>query len=281
MRMCTQYFHAIITYLKKVKMSKFSIESLFKKGLKELSLPVRSEQVKAFMTYLEELKRWNRAYNLTSIRKDEDIIIKHFLDSLLYLKALPEGKIVVMDVGSGAGFPGIPLKIVRPEIRLFLVEPSRKKAGFLMHMVKTLRLEDVEVIEKRIEDVSGLKVDVALTRALFDIGDFYKKAYHLLKEGGRLILSKGPKFEEETKEIKGNLNFEILKLRLPLKDICRYIVIVYPLVESDKTVKIPESSEQQRPKGTKDGNICFNIDCRLRKAGCKGFEGCPGFKTRA
>lgn len=263
-------------------MSTLSFETLFKKGLKELSLPVRSEQVRAFMTYLEELKRWNRAYNLTSIRKDEDIIIKHFLDSLLYLKALPEGNIVVMDVGSGAGFPGIPLKIVRPEIRLYLVEPSRKKAGFLIHMVKTLRLEDTEVIEKRIEDVSGIEVDVALTRALFDIWDFYKKAYHLLKEGGRLILSKGPKFEEETKQIKGKLNFETLKLRLPLKDIYRYIVIVYPAVESDKTtLKVPEFPEQLRTKGSKDANICFNIDCRLRKAGCKGFEGCPGFKTRA
>lgn len=206
-------------------MSALSLESLFKKGLKELSLPVRSEQVRAFMTYLEELKRWNRTYNLTSIKKDEDIIIKHFLDSLLYLKALPEGKIAVIDVGSGAGFPGIPLKIIRPEIRLFLVEPSRKKAGFLMHMVKTLRLKDVDVIEKRIEDVSGLKVDVALTRALFDIGGFYKKAYHLLKEGGRLILSKGPRFEDEIKGKKG-LRFETFKVRLPLTDIYRYIVII-------------------------------------------------------
>ncbi|MFN3395641.1 MAG: 16S rRNA (guanine(527)-N(7))-methyltransferase RsmG [Thermodesulfovibrionales bacterium] len=211
-----------------IEMSALSLESLFKKGLKELSLPARSDQIKAFMTYLEELKRWNRAYNLTSIRKDEDIIIKHFLDSLLYLRALPEGKIVVMDVGSGAGFPGIPLKIVRPEIRLFLVEPSRKKAGFLMHIIKTLRLQDVDVIEKRIEDVSGLEVDVALTRALFDVKDFYKKACHLLKEDGRLILSKGPKLEEEIKNIKDEPQVKILKMRLPLTEIYRYIVIIHP-----------------------------------------------------
>ena len=68
------------------------------------------------MTYLSELKRWNKAYNLTGITKDEDIVIKHFLDSLLYLKAMPTDELRVADIGSGAGFPGIPMKIIRPEI---------------------------------------------------------------------------------------------------------------------------------------------------------------------
>lgn len=261
-----------------------SPESLLKKGLRELSLSIKPEQIKAFMTYLEEIKRWNRVYNLTSIRKDEDIIIKHFLDSLLYLKGLPEGEIMVMDVGSGAGFPGIPLKIVRPDIRLFLVEPSRKKAGFLMHMVKTLGLEDVDVIEKRIEDVSGLRVDVALTRALFDIKEFYKKASHLLKKGGRLIMSKGPKVEEEIKEIEKDFPYEIIEARLPLTEVIRYIVMIYHDSSPEpRREEIGESLEEQgvikRP--SKTPNICFNLDCRLRRAGCRGFEGCPGFRARA
>lgn len=266
-----------------------SPESLLKKGLNELSLSVKSEQVSSFLTYLEELKRWNKAYNLTSLRRDDEIITKHFLDSLLYLKALPEGSIEVIDVGSGAGFPGIPLKIIRPEIRLYLVEPSRKKAGFLMHIVKTLRLESVDIIGKRIEEVSGIKVDVALTRALFDIRDFHKKASHLLKDGGRLILSKGPKVEEEIGKIKGRLRFETLKLRLPLTDMHRHIVVIHKERRPDQ--REPESSDAQKSSASgtiemvnikqKSTNICFNLDCRLRKAGCKGFEGCPGFKARA
>lgn len=272
-----------------VKMSGLSPESILKKGLKELSLSVKPEQIRSFITYLEELKRWNKAYNLTSLKSDNEIIIKHFLDSLLYLKALPGGNIEVIDVGSGAGFPGIPLKIIRPEIRLYLVEPSRKKAGFLMHIAKTLRLESVDVIEKRIEEVSAMKVDVALTRALFDIRDFYKKARHLLKEGGMLILSKGPKVEEEIRKIKGKLSFETLELRLPLTDMYRHIVIIHD--EGRPEQKKSKDSEAQKSSASstiekvnikqKNTNICFNIECRLRKAGCKGFEGCPGFKTRA
>lgn len=272
-----------------IKISGLPPESILIKGLKELSLSVKPEQVRSFITYLEELKKWNKAYNLTSLRKDDEIIMKHFLDSLLYLKALPEGIIEVMDVGSGAGFPGIPLKLIRPEIRLYLVEPSRKKAGFLMHIIKTLRLKDVDVIEKRIEEVSGMKVDVALTRALFDIKDFYKKARHLLKEGGRLILSKGPKVEEEIRKIKERLSFETLKLRLPLTDMYRHIVIIHD--EGRPEQKKSEDLEAQKSSASstiekvdikqKNINICFNLECRLRKAGCKGFEGCPGFKARA
>ena len=82
------------------------------------------------MTYLSELKKWNRAYNLTGLAKDEDIIIKHFLDSLLYLKAIPQGALQVADIGTGAGFPGIPITIIRPEIEMYLIEPSGKKVRF-------------------------------------------------------------------------------------------------------------------------------------------------------
>lgn len=257
-----------------------SIKSLLMRGLEELSLTYDESQISAFLTYLDELKRWNRTYNLTSLKRDEDIIIKHFLDSLLYLKALPEGGIELMDVGSGAGFPGVPIKIMRSDIRLYLVEPSRKKAGFLEHIVRTLRLEDVMVIDKRIEDVSGIKVEAALTRALFDIGEFYKKTIHLLKEDGILVLSKGPKVEEELKRgFHGDASLKILRVKLPLTKICRYIVIIYcaskdTYTTAGKTKKEPESI-------SKKTNICFNLNCRLRKAGCRGFEGCPGFKVRA
>lgn len=281
-------------------MSKTSTpESILIQGFKDLSLPLDSKKIKAFMNYLSELKRWNMTYNLTSLKRDEDIIIKHFLDSLLYLRALPEGRLVgqtsrlseigqpsrlsVMDVGSGAGFPGVPLKIIRPELRLYLVEPSRKKAGFLDYLVRTLKLGDVVVIEKRIEDVSGILVDVALTRALFDIKDFYKKASHLLRKDGRLILSKGPKVEEEIKEIKEGLLFETHKVRLPLTDIYRYIVIIY-CSPGDKNISIdtkPEHSyKDRRGLSQKYTNICFNLNCRLRRAGCRGFEGCPGFQAK-
>jgi 16S rRNA (guanine527-N7)-methyltransferase len=206
------------------------LDELLQDGIIELGSTPLKEQIDAFMTYLLELKKWNKAYNLTSLGKDEDIIIRHFLDSLLYLKAIPNGEIRVADVGSGAGFPGIPIKIIRPETEMFLIEPSRKKSSFLRHLIRQLGLEKVEVIEKRIEETKVNKelssfVDVGMTRALFSIKDFIKKVSPVVKKGGVLILSKGPKVKEEIKMLK-KIEYKILTLQLPLSDIQRYIVVV-------------------------------------------------------
>lgn len=206
------------------------IKQLLKNGLLELGIIPSDEQINAFMTYLSELKKWNRAYNLTGLAKDEDIIIKHFLDSLLYLKAIPQGAIHIADIGTGAGFPGIPIKIVRPEIQMYLIEPSGKKAAFLRHIISQIQLKQIEVIEKRIEEVKVNKelpcaVDIGVTRALFDIGTFIKKTSHIIRPGGILILNKGPKVHEEAAKI-GDVSYTLLTVDLPLSDIKRYIVRV-------------------------------------------------------
>ena len=202
---------------------------LLKRGLEELGYIPETDKLNAFITYLSELKKWNKAYNLTGLRKDEDIIIKHFLDSLLYLKAMPDGEIKAADVGSGAGFPGIPIKIIRPGIEMYLVEPSGKKSAFLGHIIRQLQLKKIEVIEKRVEDVKANQeispVDVAVTRALFSIKDFFKKASPIVRQGGILILNKGPKVKEELKQL-GDIKYDIVTLGLPLTDIKRHIVIV-------------------------------------------------------
>jgi 16S rRNA (guanine527-N7)-methyltransferase len=205
-------------------------DQLLKDGLIALGLPTSDEQIHAFSIYLSELKKWNKAYNLTGLKKDEDIIIKHFLDSLLYLKAIPDGGIKVADIGTGAGFPGIPIKIIRPEISMYLIEPSGKKSAFLRHIIRLFQLRNINVIEKRIEEVKVNQeltspVDVAVTRALFDIKEFIKKASHIVKKDGLLILNKGPKVKEELMGIEG-MTYEILVIALPLSNIKRNIVVV-------------------------------------------------------
>jgi 16S rRNA (guanine527-N7)-methyltransferase len=205
-------------------------DELLRDGIIELGFTASKEQINSFMTYLTELKKWNRAYNLTGLKKDEDIIIKHFFDSLLYLKVLPAGGITVADIGTGAGFPGIPLKIIRPEIEMYLIEPSRKKSAFLRHITRRLELKRIEVIEKSIQEIKVNKelpclVDAAVTRALFSIKDFTKKASLIVKKGGTLILNKGPKFAEELKMLQ-NGKYEVLPVNLPFSDIKRYIVTV-------------------------------------------------------
>lgn len=202
------------------------IRELLRKGLEEPGYIPEADLLSAFIIYLSELKKWNKAYNLTSLRKDEDIVIKHFLDSLLYLNVMPHGEIKVADIGSGAGFPGIPIKIIRPEIKMYLVEPSGKKSAFLRHIIKFLQLQNIEVIEERVENIKeSFLVDVAVTRALFTIEDFIKKVSHIVKHGGLLIHSKGPKVKEDLQRIK-DVKYEIIPCNLPLTKITRYIVAV-------------------------------------------------------
>ncbi|MCL5021879.1 MAG: 16S rRNA (guanine(527)-N(7))-methyltransferase RsmG [Nitrospirae bacterium] len=252
-------------------------ETLLMKGFKELCLDYTTGQVAAFMTYLSELKKWNRAYSLTSLKTDEEIVIKHFLDSLLYLKGFPDGAASVLDVGSGAGFPGIPIKIMRPEIYVYLLEPSGKKANFLVHLVKSLGLGNVEVLQKRVEELKSAEVDVAVTRALFAIKEFFRKVSPCVKRGGRLILSKGPKVEEELKAIEG-MDFAVLNLPLPLSPIKRFLVVI----RKDMSRPVSEGQPLRRSADTFPDapGTCVNAECRLRRAGCRGFEGCPGFKAR-
>lgn len=199
-------------------------EKLLIDGLKEMGIKPLDTIIDRFDKYIFELKKWNRAYNLTALKKDEDIIIKHFFDSLLYLKVIPEGLWNICDIGSGAGFPGIPMAIARPELNIVLIEPSRKKTAFLRHMKRTLMLNNVEVLENRVEDIKNMLFDIAVTRALFSIRDLIKKAGHILKKDGFFILNKGPKFEEEIKCLPENVKLEVITITLPCTPLQRNLI---------------------------------------------------------
>ncbi|PKL51563.1 MAG: 16S rRNA (guanine(527)-N(7))-methyltransferase RsmG [Nitrospira bacterium HGW-Nitrospira-1] len=206
-------------------MHKESADELLRDGLKILDISFTEEQANAFLTYLEELKKWNRAYNLTGLKTDRDIIIKHFFDSLLFANLLPHEATTLADIGSGAGFPGIPIKIMFPNRSVFLIEPTQKKAIFLRHICSRLRLKNIEIIDKRIEEVKGLQVDVAVTRALYSIREFIEKTKNILNTNGILILSKGPGLEKELAGIDQN-NISISDFKLPFENIIRHIVII-------------------------------------------------------
>ncbi len=189
-------------------------EELLKKGLNELGFTYSESQISSFITFLHELKKWNRAYNLTALKTDRDIIIKHFLDSLLYLEVITiefgarssEFGVKVADVGTGAGFPGIPMKIMEPELDMTLIESSMKKASFLRHIVRTLKLSGINILNSRIETLGEnhkKACDVIVSRATFKIKDFIDKACPYVAEDGILVLSKGPKVIEELRTMKG------------------------------------------------------------------------------
>jgi 16S rRNA (guanine527-N7)-methyltransferase len=199
-------------------------QEILTRGLKALGISYEQSQIEAFLAYLSELKKWNRAYSLTSIRDDREVIIKHFLDSLLYLKALPEDTRSIADVGAGAGFPGLPIRIIRPALELHLIEPVRKKAAFLRNMVRRLGLAKVTVHNMRVEEVH-IQVDAALTRALFTVKEFHEQASHIVRPGGVLILSKGPRAGEELRE--SSLEHTLLEAELPFTETVRLLISVF------------------------------------------------------
>ncbi|MDI6801695.1 MAG: 16S rRNA (guanine(527)-N(7))-methyltransferase RsmG [Thermodesulfovibrionales bacterium] len=205
------------------------LRNLFINGLNKLEIASSDIIISSFEQYLYELKKWNRAYNLTALKTDEDIIVKHFFDSLLYLKAIPDGVWSICDVGSGAGFPGIPVAIVRPELTITLIESSRKKCAFLRQIKKILLLKNTDVLEARVEDVKDRSFDIAVTRALFNVKDLIKKAGHILKKDGFFILNKGPRFEAEIKYLSQGVKFAIIKVLLPGTSLQRNLIKIYKL----------------------------------------------------
>ncbi len=164
-------------------------------GAAAFGLGLTDEQADACLAYLVELEKWNRKINLTAIRGEREIITKHFIDSFSYLKGFnPRPGMALLDMGSGAGFPALPIKIAVPALLVIMVESVRKKGTFLRHVIRTLRLEGVEVLEARTGALPEhhARYDVVTARAFADMGTALQEGSLFLKPGGFMILSRGP-----------------------------------------------------------------------------------------
>ena len=174
-------------------------DSLLLQGGAQLGLALIPAQVRQFHTYLAELKRWNARVNLTALRTDRDIIIKHFMDSLAVLPYLGEPRSLA-DLGSGAGFPGLALKLLRPQMSLTLVESRGKKAAFLEYLAAVLKLAEVTVAPVRLTLALarnwGPRFDAVVSRAALPLGRFLELAAPVLHPGGLALALKGPQRED-------------------------------------------------------------------------------------
>jgi 16S rRNA (guanine527-N7)-methyltransferase len=165
-------------------------------------LPLSDEQVAQFVTYADELRRWNTHTNLTRITEPGQIVVRHFLDALACAQHWGEAPRSLADLGSGAGFPGLPLKLLRPTLRLTLVESVGKKAAFLRHIVERLGLTEVHVLQARAEAVGRdpahrATYDVVTARAVAELRVLAEYGLPLLREGGRLLAPKGAEIAAE------------------------------------------------------------------------------------
>jgi 16S rRNA (guanine527-N7)-methyltransferase len=175
--------------------------SLLQHALK-LGVDLNEQQLASFEIYKNELLQWNAKTNLISENSAQEIIPRHFLDSLTALQFIDKPAARLIDVGCGAGFPGIPLKIARPTFELYLLETNRKKVSFLKHLIRQLNLTDVVVLHDRTENVIKTdtwkgKFDVLISRAAFKLSELLPQAEYFLTRSGKLIALKGPNVDEE------------------------------------------------------------------------------------
>jgi 16S rRNA (guanine527-N7)-methyltransferase len=200
-----------------------------KKGGDILGIQFSDQQLDQFEEYYELLLFWNRSVNLTTIIEEKEVAQKHFIDSIAYLKAFPLDflKLKFLDIGSGAGFPGVPLKIVFPVLNIHLMEPSYKKTSFL-HMLNSKLKLTLPIIEGKAE--VWLKehqkfFDVMMMRAVGHIDHFVDQIFPYLTGIGRIVISSGPRpFDFKNRAQK---KVEMISFSLPLTTFQRNLLIIY------------------------------------------------------
>lgn len=204
-------------------------------GLCELELEERLGGDELLMKYVTELMNWNRVYNLTSVRKPTDIVSRHILDSLTILPHLHGDRI--LDIGTGAGLPGIPLAIACPERDFVLLDSSSKKLRFVRQTLGILNLDNVMLEDSRVEEYQPEKLfDTVICRAFSDLPDFYRYAARLCNAGGKMLAMKGvyPMTEVECLDDKAVID-EVVTLKVPGLDAERHLVIMHATDSTEST----------------------------------------------
>ncbi len=230
-------------------------------GARQFGLDLAPEHIRAFAHYQQALLEWNERFNLTTITAPEDIQIRHFLDSLSCLHAFPEdywqAPLQLLDLGTGAGFPGLPLKIVLPHLHLTLVEATLKKTFFLQAIVAELGLQNVHIIHARAEELGQdpnhrERYDGVLARAVADMTVLVEYCLPLVRVGGWMLAQKGEKAPVETRDalwaiehLGGKLR-ALVPVSLPELD-ARYLVLVDKIAPTPAKYPRPVGRPTKRP----------------------------------
>ena len=217
-------------------MEKLEFDKKMQEKSSELDINFSVEQLEKFYRYMELLIEWNEKMNLTAIIEPNEIILKHFVDSLTIIKYLKNAKTLV-DVGTGAGFPGIPVAIMMSNLEITLVDSLNKRLIFLEEVIKELKLTNVKLVHSRAEEFGQNKMyrekfDIATSRAVANLSTLSEYLIPLVKINGNIISMKATQAEEEIeqaknaiKELGGKIN-KIKEFNLPQSDIGRTIILI-------------------------------------------------------
>ncbi len=237
-------------------------ERILVDGTQRIGIKLNKNQIEIFSLYLDLLIEWNQKINLTSLKNPQEIIIKHFLDSLTCIKAIDLysniDKNSIVDIGTGAGFPGIPIKIVCPSIELFLLEARKKKSIFLEKLTKELNLKQVQILKGRAETFGRCtehreKYDIVISRAVAPLNILSEYCLPLVRVGGLFIAQKGRSYKSETeKGIKaiqflGGELIKVEKIQIPFINQNRYLLIINKKKNTPLEYPRKEGLPQKRP----------------------------------
>lgn len=222
-------------------MNKEEFSSNLKEKLNRISIEISSEQAENFYNYMNLLLEWNEKVNLTAITEPKEVILKHFIDSLTISKQIEKGKKLI-DVGTGAGFPGIPISIIREDIEITLLDSLNKRITFLQEVIYKLGLKNIRAIHGRVEEFAKnkkerQKYDIATSRAVASFNVLLEYLLPLTTIGGKCICMKGSNIEEIEKaqsalNVLGGTIETIETLTLPESDIKRNNIIVKKIKET-------------------------------------------------
>jgi 16S rRNA (guanine527-N7)-methyltransferase len=220
-------------------------------GAQQLGIEIDERICAAFASHAAELLHWNRKINLTAITDPRDIAIRHFLDSLAPAKFIPD-RVRLLDIGSGAGFPGIPLKIVKSSVSVLLIDGTRKKVNFLKHVIRSLGLDQIAARHIRAEDLAhhaefAHTFDVIVSRALSNLTSFVKVAVPLLARQGMIMAIKGQVAQKELETLRAKLlphqlTLEVKHYSLPIEHHLRAIVILKSPLQKRSLLNLPNQA---------------------------------------
>ena len=204
-----------------------SLEAAIESGVQAMGLELSGEQRARMAKHLELIAKWNRVHNLTAVRETDQMVAVHLLDSLS-LAPHVEAARTLLDVGSGPGFPGIPMAIARPDLHVSLLDSSNKKCAFLEQAKSELGLANVRVVCERVEQWRPAEgFDLVVSRAFADLADFVAQAGHLAAPGGRMLAMKGVyPFEEIARVPASHRVAGVLELAVPTLDAKRHLVML-------------------------------------------------------
>lgn len=219
----------------------------FEKYLEKMQIKFSEEQYNQFYKYMNLLMEWNKKINLTAIIEPKEIILKHFVDSLTIAKYIEENK-KVADVGTGAGFPGIPLKIYRKDLKITLIDSLNKRLNFLNEVISELELKEITTVHGRAEELGQNKeyrerFDIVTSRAVANLSTLSEYLIPFIKKDGKCIYMKTLEVDEELQKAKKAINIlggktiKIDKFYLPESEIGRSIVVIEK--EKQTPIKYP------------------------------------------